>query len=246
MKQEMECMAPESLPRHSLPAYAVHAFTATGAVLGLLALQATGEGRWAAAFAWLGLALLVDGIDGTIARRVGVAGLLPRYSGEVLDLVVDYLTYVVVPVYLMVQAGLVPPPLSWPFAAAILISSAFYFADSEMKTPEGGFRGFPAIWNVVIFLLAVFGLPGWINAVAIAGLVAATFAPFAFVHPFRVAPFRAVTIAVLGAWTLAAVLAIAANLQPHVWVTAILGGASLYLAGVGAVVRWAGRRRVVS
>lgn len=238
-------MAPEPLPRHPLPAYAVHAFTASGAVLGLLALQAAGEGRWAATFAWLGLALVVDGIDGTIARRVGVAGLLPRYSGEVLDLVVDYLTYVVVPVFLMVRADLVPAPLAWPLAAAILISAAFYFADSDMKTAEGGFRGFPAIWNVAIFLLAVFDFPVWVNAVAIAGLVAATFAPFAFVHPFRVAPFRAVTIAVLGAWTMAAVLAIAANLQPHVWVTAILGGASLYLAGIGAFVRWAERRRVV-
>ncbi len=237
-------MAPEPPTRHPLPAYAVHAFTASGAVIGLLALQAAGEGRWAATFAWLGLALVVDGVDGTIARRVGVAGLLPRYSGEVLDLVVDYLTYVVVPVYLVVQAGLVPSPLAWPMAVGILISSAFYFADSEMKTADGGFRGFPAIWNVAIFLLVVFGMPGWINAMAISALVSATFAPFAFVHPFRVARFRPITIAVLGVWTMAAILAIAADLRPQVWVTAILGGASLYLAGIGAFVRWAEHRRV--
>ncbi len=239
-------MVPDPPTRHPLPAYAVHAFTASGAVLGLLALQAAGEGRRAATFVWLGLALVVDGIDGTIARRVGVAGLLPRYSGEVLDLVVDYLTYVVVPVYLMIHAGLVPAPLAWPLAAAILISSAFYFADAEMKTVEGGFRGFPAIWNVVIFLLAVFGLPGWINAVAISALVAATFAPFAFVHPFRVTRFRPLTLVVLGVWTMAAILAIAADLRPEPWVTAVLGGASLYLAGIGIFVRWAGRRRVLN
>ncbi|MDP3545920.1 MAG: phosphatidylcholine synthase [Phreatobacter sp.] len=239
-------MVPDPPTRHLLPAYAVHAFTASGAVLGLLALQAAGEGRRAATFAWLGLALVVDGIDGTIARRVGVAGLLPRYSGEVLDLVVDYLTYVVVPVYLMIQAGLAPTPLAWPLAAAILISSAFYFADAEMKTAEGGFRGFPAIWNVVIFLLAVFGLPGWINAVAMSALVAATFAPFAFVHPFRVTQFRPLTLGILGVWTMAAILAIAADLRPEPWVTAVLGGASLYLAGIGTFVRWAGRRRVLN
>lgn len=238
-------MAPESPPRHPLPAYAVHAFTASGAVLGLMALQAAGEGRWAAAFGWLGLALVVDGIDGTIARRVGVAGLLPRYSGEVLDLVVDYFTYVVVPVFLMVRADLVPAPLAWPLAAAILISSAFYFADAEMKTEEGGFRGFPAIWNVVVFLLAVFALPAWVNAVFVAVLVMATFAPFAFIHPFRVRRFRVVTVGVLCAWMLAAILAIAAGLRPSPWTTAILAVASLYLAGIGAVVRWSDCRRGV-
>lgn len=238
-------MAPEPPPRHPLPAYAVHAFTASGAVLGLMALQAAGEGRWAAAFGWLGLALVVDGIDGTIARRVGVAGLLPRYSGEVLDLVVDYFTYVVVPVFLMVRADLVPAPLAWPLAAAILISSAFYFADAEMKTEEGGFRGFPAIWNVVVFLLAVFALPAWVNAVFVAVLVMATFAPFAFIHPFRVRRFRVVTVGVLCAWMLAAILAIAAGLRPSPWTTAILAVASLYLAGIGAVVRWSDCRRGV-
>lgn len=237
-------MAPEPPTRHPLPAYAVHAFTASGAVLGLLALQAAGEGRWAATFAWLGLALVVDGIDGTIARRVGVASLLPRYSGEVLDLVVDYLTYVVVPVFLMVRADLVPAPLAWPLAAAILISAAFYFADSDMKTAEGGFRGFPAIWNVAVFLLAVFALPAWVNAVLATGLVIATFAPFAFIHPFRVRRFRVLTLAVLGAWTLAASLAIVAGLRPAPWATAVLAATSFYLAGIGAVVRWTEGRRV--
>lgn len=238
-------MAPELPTRHPLPAYAVHAFTASGAVLGLMALQAAGEGRWAATFAWLGLALVVDGVDDTIARRVGVAGLLPRYSGEVLDLVVDYLTYVVVPVFVMVRAELVPAPLAWPLAAAVLISSAFYFADSEMKTAEGGFRGFPAIWNVAVFLLAVFALPASVNAVLVAALVMATFAPFAFIHPFRVRRFRMLTVAVLCAWMVAAILAIAAGLRPSPWTTAVLAVASLYLAGIGAVVRWAERRQGV-
>lgn len=238
-------MAPEPPTRHPLPAYAVHAFTASGAVLGLLALHAAGEGRWAATFAWLGLALVVDGIDGTIARRVGVAGLLPRYSGEVLDLVVDYLTYVVAPVFLMVRADLVPGPLAWLLAAAILISAAFYFADSNMKTAEGGFRGFPAIWNVAVFLLAVFALPAWVNAVLVAALVITTFAPFAFIHPFRVRRFRLLTVGILAAWLLAAILAIAAGLRPAPWTTAVLAVSSLYLAGIGVVVRWAERRRVV-
>jgi len=218
-------------------AFAVHAFTASGAVLGLLALQATSDRRFDAVFLWLGLALVVDGIDGTIARRVGVATRLPRYSGEILDLVVDYLTYVVVPAHVLVVAGLVPAGLVWPLAAAILVSSAFYFADTAMKTPEGGFRGFPAIWNVAIFLLMVFGLPPLANAGIIAGLVAATFAPFVFIHPFRVVRFRPVTLAVLALWMLAAGLSVAAGLAPPPWVSVVLAVTTAYLGLIGLALR---------
>lgn len=218
-------------------AFAVHAFTASGAVLGLLALQAASDRRFGAVFLWLGLALVVDGIDGTIARKVGVAERLPRYSGEILDLVVDYLTYVVVPAYVLVVVGIVPAVLVWPLAAAVLVSSAFYFADTAMKTPDGGFRGFPAIWNVAVFLLLVFGLPPFANAGIIAGLVAATFAPFVFVHPFRVVRFRPVTIAVLSLWMLAASLSVAAGLAPPLWVTVVLAVTTAYLGLIGLALR---------
>ncbi|AVO44957.1 CDP-alcohol phosphatidyltransferase family protein [Phreatobacter cathodiphilus] len=218
-------------------AVAVHVFTASGAVLGLLALQAAAERRFAAVFLWLGLALVVDGIDGTIARRLRVAERLPRYSGEILDLVVDYLTYVVVPVFVLLQAGLVPDGLAWPLAAAILVSSAFYFADGEMKTPGGGFRGFPAIWNVAVFLVMVFALPPAANAVIVLGLVCATFAPFVFVHPFRTVALRGLTVAVLVLWMAAAAAAVVADLAPTAPVTIVLALATAYLGLVGFLVR---------
>jgi phosphatidylcholine synthase len=217
-------------------AVAVHMFTASGAVLGLLALVAASERRFAAVFVWLGLALVVDGIDGTIARQLRVAERLPRFSGEILDLVVDYLTYVVVPVQVLIQAGLVPPPLAWPLAAAILVSSAFYFADTEMKTPGGGFRGFPAIWNVAVFLILVFGLPPAANAVTVVVLVAATFAPFVFVHPFRMERLRPLTLGVLAVWMVAAAAAVVADLAPPWPVSAALALATLYLGLVGIVL----------
>lgn len=217
-------------------AVAVHVFTASGAVLGLLALVAASERRFAAVFVWLGLALVVDGIDGTIARRLRVSERLPRYSGDILDLVVDYLTYVVVPVQVLIQAELVPAPLAWSLAAAILVSSAFYFADTEMKTPGGGFRGFPAIWNVAVFLLMVFALPPALNAVIVAGLVAATFAPFVFVHPFRMERLRPLTLGVLAVWMAAAAAAVAANLAPSVPVAVALALATVYLGLIGIVL----------
>jgi phosphatidylcholine synthase len=218
-------------------AVAVHIFTASGAVLGLLALQAAAERRFTAVFLWLGLALVVDGVDGTIARHLRVAERLPRYSGEILDLVVDYLTYVAVPVFVIVQARLLPEGLAWPLAAAILISSAFYFADGEMKTPGGGFRGFPAIWNVAVFLLMVFALPPATNAVIVVALVGGTFAPFVFVHPFRTVALRRLTLAVLGLWMAAAGAAIAADLAPEAPVRILLALATAYLGLVGVVLR---------
>lgn len=217
-------------------AFAVHAFTASGAVLGLLALVAASERRFAAVFLWLGFALVVDGIDGTIARRLRVSERLPRYSGEILDLVVDYLTYVVVPVFVLLQAGLMPGLLAWPLAASILISSAFYFADAEMKTPGGGFRGFPAIWNVAVFLLLVFALPPALNAVIVAGLVAATFAPFVFVHPFRMERMRPLTLAVLGAWMAAAAAAVWGDFATPALIKAVLALATVYLGLIGIVL----------
>lgn len=218
---------------HRLAAFGVHAFTASGAVLGLLALQAAVERRWTAMFVWLGLALVVDGVDGTMARAVRVSEVLPRFSGDALDLVVDFLTYVVVPAYALMAAALLPQPLVWPLVAAILVSSAFYFADRLMKTAEGGFRGFPAVWNVAAFLIFVFDPGQGINAVVVAVLVVATFAPVVMIHPLRVRRFRPVTLAMLALWAGAAAAALAADLRPQPVVLALLAGSSLYFLAIG-------------
>jgi phosphatidylcholine synthase len=221
-------MSGESKPGSVLAALAVHAFTASGAVLGLLALHAAVERRWTAMFLWLGLALVVDGIDGTFARALRVSERLPRISGEVLDLIVDYLTYVIVPAYALAMSGLLPEGLTWPLSALIALSSAFYFADTAMKTVEGGFRGFPAIWNIAAFVLFVVAAPPVVNAVAVIVLVAATFAPFIFFHPLRVRRLRVATFIALGLWCVAAIFALVHSLAPPAWVTGLLVASSLY------------------
>src|SRR5487761_858182 len=134
-------------------AFAVHVFTACGAACGFLALLAAGRGAWPEMFAWLGLAALIDGIDGTFARWLRVAEVLPRWSGDILDLVVDILTYVFVPAYAISASGLVPPDLATALGLLVAVTGSLYFADRKMKTPDCYFRGFPALWNVAAFYL---------------------------------------------------------------------------------------------
>ena len=146
-------------PLANAAAFGVHIFTASGTALALFALIAAVERAWPQMFLLLGAALLVDGVDGMFARRLDVAARLPRWSGDVLDLVVDYLTYVFIPAFVVVWSDLLPGPLSVPCAIAILISGALYFADREMKTKDNFFRGFPAVWNVPMFYLLLLQPP---------------------------------------------------------------------------------------
>lgn len=203
-------------------AFCVHVFTACGAVLGMAALLAAVRGDYAGMFAWLGAALLVDGVDGWFARRFHVALVLPRWSGETLDLVVDFLTYVVVPAYAIYAAGLLPPVLDIAGLAAIVVSAAIYFADRHMKTDDYCFRGFPAAWNAAAFYLFLLRPNPWVAALAVAALAALSFAPVAFLHPLRVRRRRAFHLMLVAAWGALAVLAVIQDLAPAPAVTAAL------------------------
>jgi phosphatidylcholine synthase len=221
----------------SVLAFSVHIFTASGAALALFALIAAIEKNWPRMFFLLGAALFVDGIDGMFARRLDVARRLPRWSGDILDLVVDYLTYVFIPAFVVIWCGLLPPILAIPCAIAILISGALYFADTQMKTKDNFFRGFPAVWNVPVLYLLVLQPNPWIAAVAIMSLAAATFLPVPFVHPFRVARFRVLTLALLAVWSVLAFVTLTRDMMPGPWITAGLCAIALYFLGAG-LLRW--------
>ena len=214
-------------------AFSVHIFTASGAVLALFALIAAIERAWPQMFLLLGAALLVDGIDGMFARRLDVATRLPRWSGDVLDLVVDYLTYVFIPAFVVVWSDLLPGPMSVPCAIAIIISGALYFADREMKTKDNYFSGFPAVWNVPVFYLLLLRPPAPIAAAGIMVLAAATFLPVPFVHPFRVKQLRALTVLLLVAWAVLAAFALWRDMAPGPFVTGALCAIAIYFLGVG-------------
>src|SRR6201994_2607641 len=129
-------------------AFSVHVFTAMGAGIALIALLEAVREHWAAMFAWLGLALVVDALDGPIARRLDVVRVQPNWSGDVLDLVVDFITYVFVPAYAITAGGLLLPVAAPLLGVGVVVSGALYFADRRMKTSDNHFRGFPALWNV--------------------------------------------------------------------------------------------------
>lgn len=213
-------------------ALGVHFFTASGVVLGFLALLDAVEGNFPAMFAWLGLALLVDGIDGALARKARVVENAPGVSGDTLDLVVDYVTYVLVPAYALAVSGVLPAGLGVPAAALICLTSALYFASTTMKTDDWHFRGFPAAWNVVAFYLFVLGPPPWIALGLVALFAGLTFAPIAVVHPFRVKRLRGLTLAMLALGAALAAVAVAQDLRPDIFVIAGLVGVALYFSGL--------------
>ena len=193
-------------------------------------------------FCWLSVALIVDAIDGALARRFKVAELAPRWSGDALDLVVDFVTYVFVPAYAIATAGLLPDALAIPLGIVIVMTSALYFADRRMKTEDNGFRGFPALWNAIAFYLFLLRPNPWIAAAVIVTFAVLTFVPIRFVHPFRVARLRVLSIIVLAMWTALGLVALARDLAPGPWVTAGLCVTALYFLVAGAAVRLMDRR----
>ncbi|MGA9562784.1 MAG: CDP-alcohol phosphatidyltransferase family protein [Pseudolabrys sp.] len=214
-------------------AFTVHIFTATGAALAFLALILATGGHWAAMFLCLGLALVVDGADGPIARAFNVQNVLPRWSGDTLDLVVDFTTYVFVPAYAIAASGLLPQILAIPAGIVVVISGALYFADREMKTKDNYFRGFPAVWNLAAFYLYLLEPPEWAAVIAVAVLAGLSFAPIKFLHPLRVQHWRNFNIVLLAVWAVLAFVAIIQDLSPGLYVTLPLSLIAVYFFAVG-------------
>jgi phosphatidylcholine synthase len=222
-------------------AASVHVLTASGAVLALLALQAAHVGHIQMMFVWLGIALVVDAVDGPLARAIDVKTVLPRFSGERLDLIVDFLTYDVVPAFALLQSDLLPEPFRLLAAIAILLSSQFHVADVESKTKEGYFVGFPAIWNVVLLYLFALSPPPYITLAIVTGFVALTFVPILCVHPFRVARLRPLTCLVTLIWIGAAAIAVARPFPSPLWVQILLLVTACYFSAIGFARSLAGR-----
>jgi phosphatidylcholine synthase len=218
-----------------LAAFGVHAFTALGAIFGFQALIEAAAHRWEAAFSWLGLALIVDGVDGPVARWARVNDRLPRFSGERLDLIIDYLTYVVVPVFIIYEAGLVPAAFAPMAAALILLTSLVHFIDRQSKTEDGFFVGFPAVWNIVALYLLIFPVPPALSFAVLMLLALLTFLPLKWIHPVRVVRFRMATFIVMAAWTVATVVALSDGFPASLAVQILIALSTLYLIGIGLI-----------
>jgi phosphatidylcholine synthase len=226
-------------PAMRAAAFSVHVFTALGAGIALIALLEAVREHWAAMFAWLGIALLIDGLDGPIARRLDVARVQPNWSGEVLDLVVDFTTYVFVPAYAITASGLLLPLAAPLLGAGIVVTGALYFADRRMKTADNHFRGFPALWNAAAFYLFLLHLPPALGSLGIAVLIVLTFAPFNVLHPVRVVRLRWLTLSLVAIWVVLAGIALADDFNPGAPVTIGLCAIALYIVASDAAIRLA-------
>lgn len=220
-------------PQRKWLALGVHFFTATGVLWGFLALIAAIANDVRGMFLWLALALFVDGIDGSIARRINITQAAPRWSGTALDLIIDYLTYVIVPAYALYSSGLMQGVMNYIAMAVILLTSAMYFADNEMKTEDAWFKGFPAVWNLIVFYFFLLRPNGIVTFLVVVALGLLTFAPFVFVHPFRVAKLRTTTLTLLVIWSFLAIYAIWQNMLPASWVVWGLCIIGLYFLVLG-------------
>ena len=237
MDQQTQTPPSEASPLQRAAAFSVHVFTALGAGVALIALLEAVREHWAAMFWWLATALVIDGVDGPIARRLDVVQLQPNWSGEVLDLVVDFVTYVFVPAYAIMTSGML-----WPLAAPLLgvgiaVSGALYFADRRMKSDDNHFRGFPGLWNMAAFYLFLLRWPPAASSLAVAVLIVLTFAPFHVVHPVRVVRWRWLTLSLIAIGTVLAMLTLIDDFEPGIAVKAALCAIGLYVVGSDSAIR---------
>ncbi|RYG90791.1 phosphatidylcholine synthase [Loktanella sp. IMCC34160] len=216
-------------------ALAVHLLTATGAVFAMLAMLAAVDEKWSLMFLWLVVAFFVDGIDGPLARKYDVKTNAPIFDGVLLDLIIDYLTYVFVPAYALFKSGLLPGWTGWFAIIVITFASAMYFADSRMKTKDYSFSGFPGCWNQVVLVLFALSPSFWVILALVALLAVAMFLPIKFVHPTRTARWRTITLPMALAWTFFAGWAAWVDFHPESWAHWGLVITSVYLVGAGAM-----------
>jgi len=218
-----------------LAGFAVHLFTALGSVCALLAMLAIFERAYEMAFVWLFVALVIDTVDGTLARAVDIHVHVPRFSGERLDLVIDYITYVFVPVIALMHAGFLSGIIGGATGGLILLSALYHFADTGSKADDNCFVGFPAVWNIVAFCLFAWSAPGWLAVGVSLVLVALAFVPMHWIHPMRVVRHFWINVAMAAAGVAAGIWILATGFPAGVVPGAILAAASLYFVGMALI-----------
>lgn len=203
----------------------------------MLAMLAAVEGKWSIMYVWLLVAFIVDGIDGPLARRYDVKANAPQFDGVLLDMIIDYLTYVFIPAYALFKSGLLEGWTGWACIIVITFASVIYFADTRMKTKDNSFSGFPACWNMVALVMFALEPNFWIILSIVVALAASMFLNLEFVHPVRTRRWRSVTLPVAAAWVAFASIATWLDFNPDQWVLTGLTICSLYLLFAGIVMQ---------
>lgn len=165
--------------------YSVHLFTALGAVFGLLSLYAIYQQNYILSFWYMGITILIDSIDGTFARAVDIKKTAPKIDGALLDNIIDFLTYVIAPAFMFIVSGMLPPIWNIVAPSLVVIASSYQFTQSDAKTDDHFFKGFPDYWNVLALYLFIWKLPPTINLLIILLLVVLVFVPIKYIYPSR-------------------------------------------------------------
>ncbi len=228
-----------------IKALSVHLLTATGAVFAMLAMLAAVDEKWALMFVWLVVAFGVDGIDGPLARKYNVKDHAPQFDGVLLDLIIDYLTYVFIPAFALFKSGLFEGWTGWFVIIVITFASAMYFCDTRMKTKDNSFSGFPGCWNMVAVVVFALEPNFWIILVLVTILAIAMFLPLKFVHPVRTERWRMVTLPMALAWTFFAGWAAWVDFHPQSWAHWGLVISSIYLLFAGVAQQVIYERKAV-
>ncbi|KKL65861.1 hypothetical protein LCGC14_2150750 [marine sediment metagenome] len=201
----------------------------------MLAMLAAVDEQWGLMWLWLVVAFFVDGIDGPLARKYDVKTNAPQYDGVLMDLIIDYLTYVFIPAYALFKSGLLPGWTGWIAIIVITFASVVYFADTRMKTTDYSFSGFPGCWNMMVLVMFALAPNFWVILTIVALLSVAMFLPLKFVHPVRTKRWRPVTLPMALAWTFFAGWAAWVDFDPASWAHWGLIVTSAYLALAGIV-----------
>jgi phosphatidylcholine synthase len=216
------------LLRRRVFAYGVHAFTATGAVWGFLALLAVFAQDWKRVFLFMLIAMIVDGVDGHLARWADTKKYAAGVDGALMDNIIDYLTYVVVPALFFYVTDVLPRGWGLVGASAILLASAYQFSQTSAKTEDHFFTGFPSYWNIVMFYMLVLGLNPWVNLAALFALVVLVFVPIKYVYPTRTSEFFWLTNFLILLLTLAGIYGFYVYPDVPPWVVWVSFGVAIY------------------
>ncbi|HSG55373.1 MAG TPA: phosphatidylcholine synthase, partial [Paracoccaceae bacterium] len=203
------------------------------AVFAMLAMLAAVDGKWDLMFLWLVVAFAVDGIDGPLARKYEVKKYAGEFDGVLLDLIIDYLTYVFIPAFALFKSDLLPGWTGWFAIIVITFASAMYFADTRMKTKDNSFSGFPGCWNMLVLVLFALSPDFWIILILVSLLAVAMFFPLKFIHPVRTERWRNLSLPTALAWTFFAGWAAWVDFHPESWAHWGLVVTSVYLLFAG-------------
>lgn len=224
-------------------AWLTHLVTASSAVWGLLAILAITNGAWVEAFWWMAVAVLIDSFDGALARKVDVKKVLPQIDGALLDNIVDYLNYVFVPAYFLYSADLLPPNFAVVGAALILLASAYQFSQSEAKTEDNFFKGFPSYWNVLALYLFLLEFNPWVNLAWVLLFCVLVFVPIKYIYPSRTTVQRKLMMGWGLLWGISCLVMLAQYPDYSPWLMAFSLAYVIYYHAVSLWVQFRHRER---